>query len=300
MLSLAACNVSPPTPTLTPRSVVTPSKTAGPGVPPPNPRPTQATAPSVGSALTNTPRPTATHIPTPTSPPWEILAPGLAVRHIPVLVDGIPALVYAVRIDPGRVDFRVHWDSETAHTVEEWQALTGAWLVVNGGFFTGGNAPVGRLIIDGEMFGSQEIYSDSISVGGLFAVVDGEVTLRALGRGPYGPNAMRYDQAVECYPMLLLPGRQPTYPVDTGEQARRTVIALDEDGHVVILLSDLPVFTLYGLSRWLARSDLRLDTALNLDGGRSSGMVVKAPGSPESVFPAYVPLPIVIAVYPRE
>jgi hypothetical protein len=100
--------------------------------------------------------------------------------------------------------------------------------------------------------------------------------------------------------MLLLPGRQPTYPVDTGETARRTVIALDQQGYVVILLIDLPIFTLHGLSLWLAESDLGLDSALNLDGGRSSGLAAAIPGGESTLLPAYVPLPIVIGVYPRE
>jgi hypothetical protein len=50
------------------------------------------------------------------------------------------------------------------------------------------------------------------------------------------------------------------------------------------------------LSVFLANSDLNLDTALNLDGGPSSGLVVQAPGE---TIPAYGPLPVVILVYKR-
>ena len=98
--------------------------------------------------------------------------------------------------------------------------------------------------------------------------------------------------------MLLLPGRQPTFPTETNKLAQRTVIALDDQGHVVILLIDLPIFSLHELSKWLANSDLELDSALNLDGGRSSGLAVTL-SSGVKLIPSYVPLPVVIAIYPR-
>jgi hypothetical protein len=64
------------------------------------------------------------------------------------------------------------------------------------------------------------------------------------------------------------------------------------------MVSDVALFSLYSLSEWLPHSGLRLDTALNLDGGRSTGLVVNFPEE-SVVIPDYVPLPIVVAVYPR-
>jgi uncharacterized protein YigE (DUF2233 family) len=181
--------------------------------------------------------------------------------------------------------------------VEEWQALTGADIIVNGGFFSGDYRPVGRLISDGVLYGFPLNYGDrTIGVAGFFGVLDGLPELYTLGRSSYAPRGMRFDEGVESYPILLLPGGQPTYPTETGEIARRTVIGLDAEGHIILFVSDLPIFTLHELSQWLAESDLRLDSALNLDGGRSSGMGVWLPQQ-QTIIPAFVPLPIVIGIH---
>jgi uncharacterized protein YigE (DUF2233 family) len=274
------------------------------------PAPTRTAAPSAtptASATatltpTATPTPTATFTPTPTPTPtppaWRALAPGISevevAAPIPDRDDGATFTAYAVRVDPARASFRVMWDG-LARSVADWQALTGAEVVVNGGFFNGDNRPVGRLVLDGEMVGWPLDPEARIGVPGLFAVLDGQPEIYALGRSTYTPRGMRFDWAVEAYPMLLLPGRQPAYPPRQGDAARRTVIGMDGEGRVIILIVDGAIFSLADLSRWLAASNLNLDVALNLDGGRSSGMAVKA-GDRSILIPAYVPLPIVIAV----
>jgi hypothetical protein len=53
---------------------------------------------------------------------------------------------------------------------------------------------------------------------------------------------------------------------------------------------------LFELSNWLASSGMGFDSVLNLDGGRSSGLVVNLPGETKTIS-ALVPLPIVIAFY---
>lgn len=193
---------------------------------------------------------------------------------------------------------KVHYDQAEPHSIEEWQTITGASIVFNGGFFGGNNSPVGRIVMDGQLLGIPLDYGDeSIGVPGLFAITDGRPELYALGRASYNPRGLRFDQAVESYPMLLLPGGQPTIIRETGYRARRTVIALDGQGRIVVLLSDLPLFSLFELSNWLASSGVGYDSVLNLDGGRSSGIAVSLPNE-SKVISALVPLPIVIAVYP--
>ena len=52
-----------------------------------------------------------------------------------------PAYMYALRIDPDAVTFRVHYDPAQPRSIEEWQAETGTLAVFNGGFFSGSNRP---------------------------------------------------------------------------------------------------------------------------------------------------------------
>lgn len=276
-----------------------------PSVSQPAPTPTHFSSP-MPSAVPATPSatPTATASPTLTPVPltWQRIGAGVERTYVPFIIPGLDTLdyVYALRFDPDRVAFQVHYEPGEAQTIEEWQEETGAPIVVNGGFFSSSNRPVGRIVVDGEMHGFPLDYDyDSIGTPGVFAVLDNVPEIYVLGRAgsTYSPQGFRFDQAIESYPMLLLPGRQPAYPTDTGKTARRTVIALDHDGKVVLLLIDSPIFTLHQLSDWLAGSGLNLDIALNLDGGRSSGLTVSL-GDEEKFIPSVVPLPIVLGIYP--
>jgi exopolysaccharide biosynthesis protein len=96
--------------------------------------------------------------------------------------------------------------------------------------------------------------------------------------------------------MLVKPGGAAGYTEAGGEAARRTVIAQDGDGRILFILAPRGRFTLAQLSQTLAASDLNLDTALNLDGGASTGLILIDP--PASI-PAYTLLPAVILVYGR-
>jgi len=248
---------------------------------------------------------TATYTPSPTATPiiirWQAIANGISQTQIPASIPGTDAvsIVQAYRVDPKRVGFQVFYDSESPHTIEDWLPITRAAIVVNGGFFASSHAPMGRVIIDGQMFGEPLDYgSDSIGIAGLFAVSDDTAAIYALGRDSFNPRGMRFDQAIECYPILLLPGGQPTFPVETDFIARRTVIAIDEDGMVVILVSNVDLFSLHRLAGWLSNSGLRLDSALNLDGGRSTGLGVAIPGH-EALLNSYVPVPVVLGISPR-
>jgi len=233
-----------------------------------------------------------------------VAAPGIARTTLWVNApeEDFQVPVTAVRINPALVSFQVFYDAETPRTIEEWHTLIHADLVVNGGFFSGDNRPVGRLIMDGYLYGSPFGTEGRIGTPGLFAILDDAASIYALGYADYNPRGLRFDEAIEAYPMLLLPGRTVAYPnppeEKPGQRARRTVIGIDEEGQVIILVVDYAIFTLRELANWLAMSNLPLDMALNLDGGRSSGMVLSA-GGVYDVTPSYVSLPIVLAVFPR-
>jgi uncharacterized protein YigE (DUF2233 family) len=261
----------------------------------------QATRPPSTATRTKVPSPTSTATLTPTPISWKSITRGVEQAYLAVPTPGTSALsyIYTLRIDPAAVDFKVHYDRAEPHMIEEWQSITEAPIIFNGGFFGGNNDPVGRIVIDGQVLGTPLDYGDdSAGVPGLFAVADGKATLYTLGRASYNPRGLRFDQAVESYPMLLLPGGQPTFQKETGYKARRTVIAIDEQGQVVVMLIDIPMFSLFELSNWLADSGLALDSALNLDGGRSSALAVNLPGETK-VIASFVSLPIMIGVYPK-
>ena len=257
-------------------------------------------SPSPAPISTSTPTITVTPSLTPTPPSWGYVAPGIerTVLLSPAPESGANIAITAVRIDPALVQFQVHYDADAPRSISDWLAVTEAAIVFNGGFFSGDNRPVGRIVVDGDLYGAPIRLDTRVGTSGLFAVVDDKADIYALGTSDYTPRGMRFETAVEGYPMLLLPGQQVIYPAHSGRRARRTVIGMDDEGNVIVLLVDSVAFTLYELARWLATSNLYLSSALNLDGGRSSGMAINGLDQ-LTVIPAYVPLPIVVAVYPR-
>ena len=85
-------------------------------------------------------------------------------------------------------------------------------------------------------------------------------------------------ESVESFPMLLLPGGLPNPDIPNDPRvARRTVVAVDRSGNVLFIVTSGSAFTLGGMAIWLANSDLDIDTALNFDGGSSSGLAVWTP-----------------------
>jgi len=59
---------------------------------------------------------------------------------------------------------------------------------------------------------------------------------------------------------------------DDGTPARRTVVGQDSEGNLLFVLAPRGTMSLHELAVLLSEQGLGLDVALNLDGGRSSGM----------------------------
>jgi uncharacterized protein YigE (DUF2233 family) len=116
-----------------------------------------------------------------------------------------------------------------------------------------------------------------------------------LAERPYDANEpLQY--ALQSFPLLVKPGGEMGFLEEDGIRGRRTVVALDGNGRLLFIMAASGSFTLHELSRYLVESDLELDVALNLDGGTSTGLRL---ADPAEEIPAFVPLPAVIAVYPR-
>ena len=84
---------------------------------------------------------------------------------------------------------------------------------------------------------------------------------------------------------------------DQGQRSRRTVVAQDTTGRIILLVSPEFHFSLHELAVWLTRSDLELDIAMNLDGGTSTGHWIS--GHPDNVA-SHIPVPAVITIEPAD
>jgi uncharacterized protein YigE (DUF2233 family) len=180
--------------------------------------------------------------------------------------------VNVVKIDPSQVDFHVRYQPESPLKVREWYSTTQALVVINSSFFDSAHNAVGQLTSDGQSGGqSHERMEGAFYLTGVGAAVWPL-------RGWTKPAGLQIIESIESFPMLLLPGGilNPEIPND-ARTARRTVVAVDRSGNLLFIATQTSSFTLHGMAVWLANSDLDIDTALNFDGGSSSGIAAWTP-----------------------
>jgi hypothetical protein len=227
---------------------------------------------------------------------WSTIQPGLERRVIAVY-NGQKQPVESLHV--WRLDqkyFRLDVDfSGRPKSLEAWQKQTNAALVMNGGYFSINNerySPDGLTILNGRASGNS-----FAGFGGMLAIQGSRAELRWLVEKPYDPDE-RLQAALQSFPILVRPGGLLGFGPEREDHAsaRRTVIAQDKQGRILLIVAPQGYFTLHKLSAYLTDSDLNLDIAINLDGGGSTGLMA---ANPREIIPAKVLLPFVILVYAR-
>lgn len=263
--------------------------------------PTSTPSPTViPTVATATPSPPPTPTPPPTSTPeaedtgWVALAPGVEGRRLWADTGAGRERLTLLRFEPTYIRLRVVYAPQHPRRLSEWaQLMPTALAVVNAGYFTPEMRATGLVISDGVLHGRS--YDD---FAGMLAVDSaGQISLRWLRLTPYRPDEPLV-QAVQSFPVLVKPGGVMGFPADAdeGQRARRTVVAQDIHGRLLLLVSPAPRFSLHELAVWLTTSDLEIDIAMNLDGGTSTGLWVRGW---DVVIDSYVSLPAVIVIEHR-
>ncbi|RMF77803.1 MAG: phosphodiester glycosidase family protein [Chloroflexi bacterium] len=224
---------------------------------------------------------------------WENLAPGFDVRLDRPNGEGASARLLSLRIDPAQYTFRVHYQPGEPLSAVEWRdAVPGAVAFINVNFFDPQHIAQGLLVQDGIVQGMA--YQRR---GGIFAVQDGVPRVRSTQREPYLGEVL--EQAVQAFPMLVLDGAQSYTNTRGDRRTRRTAIAQDADGRIVMMATTFGGTLLSELSRFLATSDMNLVNAFNLDGGGSTMMYFNADGSDTFLLPSFDRVPAILAVYKK-
>ncbi|RMD52123.1 MAG: phosphodiester glycosidase family protein, partial [Candidatus Thermofonsia bacterium] len=122
---------------------------------------------------------------------------------------------------------------------------------------------------------------------------DNGVEIWPLAERPYRPDAA-IQYGLQSFPMLVQAG-EAVFTREDEQRARRTAVAVDRNGRLLFIVAEQATFTLAAFSHFLADSNLELETALNLDGGTSTGLLLT---SPPVQVPAYSLLPTVITASP--
>jgi hypothetical protein len=128
---------------------------------------------------------------------------------------------------------------------------------------------------------------------------------------PINPHKLPWTQGVQSFP-LLLDYKGNIRVRDSGKRSNRTVIATDRVGNILVFNTSNRFFTLRELAQFLKDSKFGIDSALNLDGGTESQLLVKtkdleffSPPSWENslgnIFDQKIYwLPTVVGVFPRQ
>jgi uncharacterized protein YigE (DUF2233 family) len=228
---------------------------------------------------------------------WQSGSHGIEMRKIHIPRPDQPETTFGmtiVRIDPSQVRWRVGYTPENPQALRQWFEQRPALVMINGGFFQEDYRSTALVISDGQ---SNEYSYEGF--GGMFGVdAGGIVSLLALSRYEY-QGSEGFIQGLQSFPMLVYPGGEPTQPEDNGSRARRSAIAMDTNGRVLLIAVPFSAFTLTEFGLWLSQSDLEIDRALNLDGGASTGLFVSA-GELNEQIDAFEPLPLVLWAEPRD
>ncbi len=234
--------------------------------------------------------PVNTPAPTSASPPasdWQTIAPGLEL-HRSLATGSLFGQAYALRVDPRLFQLRAHYEPGEARSFEDWlDALPGVVAFINANFFDSDFHINGLLVADGVSHGRPWL-----TRGGTLLLRDGLPILQQNQMRPWQVGDLQ--QAVQGFPMLVLNG-QPAYR-RSGPPARRSVVALDRSGRVLLLATPLLGPSLADMAAWLAASDLDIESALNLDGGGSTMFYVNA--SDPLRLPSLDAVPALLAVWP--
>jgi uncharacterized protein YigE (DUF2233 family) len=152
-----------------------------------------------------------------------------------------------------------------ANTLNNAKVVAG----VNGGYFHKDFRPVGLMISDGKTING---FEKAKLLSGLVGVkADGHVSI--LRSGEYDSGKSQLLQALQCGPMLV-EDEQLVSGLNDERIARRTVVAKGTRGETALIY--ISSVTLADAARILALPSIldtwKPKTAINLDGGSSSGM----------------------------
>ena len=255
--------------------------------------------PSVASAAIEPPKPIpsdSSTSPAIAEPGWSLIQPGLEWRVIDIYNDQNQLLesIHIWRLDQKYFRLDVAFDA-TPKSLDTWQRETNASIVVNGGYYSIANEkyfPDGLTIVNGKASGRS-----FNGFGGMLAIKSSGAELRWLVQKPYDPYEP-FHAALQSFPILVRPGGELGFGAERENNvgARRTVIAQDKHGRILLMVAPQGYFTLHRLSLYLTESDLDLDIAVNLDGGGSTGILV---ANPREIISPTRPIPFVILAHPR-
>ncbi|MGC3988074.1 MAG: phosphodiester glycosidase family protein [Chthoniobacteraceae bacterium] len=230
---------------------------------------------------------------------WKVTASETVPTTIPalqqvhkVLENHSQAEMEALFFSASEMKFQVVDNPGNDSPLDEAMQKHGTAAGVNGGFFHPDGMPLGLLISGGKQLHPLE---HAKLLSGLLVVTSTHSKLLRMGELKSTRGIM---EAIQAGPFLVDHG-QPVSGLNNQRAAARTVVASDGKGHFALILCR--VVTLAEMAEILTTpgiiKEMKVERALNLDGGSSSAMWVK--GDPDFYSPEGNRVRNFLAIAPR-
>lgn len=222
---------------------------------------------------------------------WTQTQPGIELRREHWKgASGNEDTVTITRFDTHKVHVSIGYQPDKPLQLKDWMQQTHAIAVMNGGYFDQHNQATALLISNGQANGT----SYQGCCGMLAVDAQNNVSIQSLSDQPYDPGTEQLQQATQSRPMLIVNGKRTQFQ-ETAAASPRSVVAIDNQGRLLFIVSPAQAFSVDELADLLVQSDLSLKMALNLDGGSSTGLYLNSGGQQVSLD-SVTALPIVIIV----
>lgn len=201
---------------------------------------------------------------------WYEVDDSLATMEISYETETLEGTIAIYRITPGHYEMSLASDSEAPHYLSDWAKQLDAAIVINGGYFHEDYTSSGYLKIDFERIG-ERLFDQQRS--GLLLIENDKISIRDLAKDPLATGE-KLEYGLQSYPFLIKDSVR-FITTDSGKTGRRTAVGTDHDGYFYIIIVDDFHITLYELMEALIGTEIDFEYVLNLDGGPSSGIIVR-------------------------
>jgi hypothetical protein len=205
-----------------------------------------------------------------------------------------------IRFETNRIVPRILRSSQyqlKGANVKTFAEKSGAVAAINGSYFDTDGKPLAFLK------SSSQAVNPKISKNSLYSGVFGVQDQRPLilHRDDFNPEDA--EEALQSGPLLILRGAAQAVTGVPNRASRRSLIAIDQDGRVIIAVTDSLIGGLY----WAEAQEIFLAPAwqiraahlLNLDGGGSTQFYVKT-GKFEELVPGASDVPVAIGFFTKD
>ena len=228
--------------------------------------------------------PNRTPAKTAAAPSWKNVAAGIDRYECPASACGVNLILFRFAKDEFAWRFA---NRAEPSTVEAWAAsLPQAVFIANGVYFDEKFQPTGTLVT-----GGAAVNGRSYDLGKSFLLeLAPDVSIIDTTTGKL--DLAEIKESAQSYPLLIKNGA-PIASFKDKHAARRTVISLDKDANVYVGTVPEDNISFVDLAQLLAKTGVKWNNVLNLDGGTSTGFSLRA-GNYEESMNSIVQVPNVI------